>query len=703
MLFEKNRQDVEAPAGFYQEMLRRAVAGKALDSELVTRIEKIAQEYRIGSGKLAAGGERRERAFLRAMTKIIEFSEGDELVNRVLGGIGRTDERSLYNTALAMEEILEDCPAGKRPGMDILYEAQAVMDKYHGGSAYNIGTFLTRAVNRGEEEGFDALCRTFGSEEIIGISSYFEESDSMTATRTGGRGSLFYNTTDLVVSETIASGELAMDGAKLLNKRNMDGYFFANTIGFVASKTFDAKLALDAARLLKERHVASLPDNPASKASWLAWTSMCNAISNAAIVSDSAGVRKIMNLARRLGGEDFVSLSRTIDIYNIEHDGNRLKKFLNNGLDELFANGMNKEAMFMTTIFLESTLKLPAPNSKVIGADEEVSLIRYLRHVHEHVRRNYHIELELDELVLFAVERAISKRQLAALVRSNPEKNVKYYSQDVSAGVFGIDFTEEEMKGYIVTALLGSRDRGRESIAVDALKSVVGEAVANKARTAMRTSHRNERKRIAEIFNNHDYSEIEKVEIAFSMLGRINEPSVLDARMAIGYKQALVSGAKYVRAAESKNPLSYNSTMQYACTYLPNPIKNGIFEYCKDDHFVLVKYGIGDRTYGSAICYLEGNTFLVDSVEGNAVMRKDNIFEIVYSDLVERASEKGAQRIAFGTFPDGNVTAQKFIKYIEDKDLKIGPVRMKLDTTGYLEAGKSDHLYILDLKESARS
>ena len=703
MRFEKNRREVEVPAGFYQEMLRQAAAGKALDGELVTRIEKIAQEYNTGSGRFAAGGERRENAFIRAMTKIIEFSNGDELVNRVLNGIGRTDERSLYNTALAIEGMIEDRPAGSGPDMSILYEAQAVMDKYRGGSAHNIGTFLTKSVEKGDKEGFDALCRTFGSEEIIGISKYFEDSDSMTATRTGGRGSLFYNTTDLAVSETAANDELVVNGVKPLNKRNMDGYFFANAIGFVASKTSDVGLALDAARLLKEKHVASLPESPASNAPWFAWTAICNVISNAAIVSDPAGVRRIMNLARRLGGEDFVSLSSAIGIYSTAQDGNKLKKFLDNGLDELFAGGMNKEAMFMTTIFLESTLKLPAPNSKEIGADGEVSLIRYLRRVHEHVRRNYHIDPGLDELVLFAVEHAMPKRHLASLVRSNPEKNVKYYSMDVSAGVFGIDFTEAEMKEYVVTALLGSRDREREAIAVDALKRVVGEAVTNKARTAMRTSHRDERRKIAGIFNDHDRSELEKVEIAFYMLGRINEPSVLDARMAIGYRQAVVSSAKYVRSAESKNPLSYNSAMQHACTYLPDPVENGILEYCKDDRFVLVKYGIGDKTYGSAICYLEGSTFLVDSVEGNAVMRKDNIFEIVYSDLVGRASEKGAQRIAFGTFPDGNVTALKFIEYIRDKDLKIGPVRLKLDTKGYLEAGYSDHVYVLDLKEAARS
>ena len=702
MLFEKNRRDVEAPTWFYKEMLGRAVAGKALDSELVTRIEKIAEEYKIGSGKVTAGGERRERTFINAMTKIIEFSEGSELVTRVLEGAGRTDERSLYNTAVAIRKILEDYPAGKKPDMSLLYDVQDIMDRYHGGSAHNIGIFLTSSIKEGDGESFDALRRVFGTEEIIDISNYFEDLDSRVGAYTGGSGNIFYNTTDLISSQTIASGELVMNGAKLLNKKTMDGYFFANTIGFVASKTFDVELAVDTARLLKERHAAYLPENPVSNATWIAWTTICNAISNAAIVSDSDGVRRILNLAGSLSKEDFFSLSKIVGIYDIEKNGNRLKKFLDNGLDTLFADGMTREAAFMTEIFLESTLKLSAPNSEEISIGGKTSLKRYLGHVHEHVRRNYHISPELDELVLFAVTQAMPKRQLAALVRSNPEKNVKYYSRDVSGGVFGIDFTEVEMKGYVVTALLGSRDRERETVAIDALKIVVGEAVTNKARTAMSTAHRDERRKIAGVFNNHDRSEIEKIEMAFSMLGQINDPAVLDARRAVGYKQALVEDAKYVRAAESKNPLSYNSAIQHACTYLPDPIENGIFEYCKDDRFVLVKYGIGDKTYGSAICYLEGSTFLVDSVEGNAVMRKNNIFEIVYSDLVVRASEKGAERVAFGTFPDGNVTALKFIEYIRGKELKIGPVRMKLDTKGYLEADGSDHLYILNLRDFAR-
>ena len=704
MLLEKNRSDLHAPAWFCHEMLRRVVTERALDDGLITRIEKLAEGYKIGSGKFADEAERRERSFIRAMTKIIEYSEGDELVNRVLDGIGRTDERSLYNTALAMREVIEAYPVDKKKGMDKLYEVQAVMDRYHGGSAHNIGIFLTTSINKGNEEGFDSLCRTFGSEEIIGISNYFEDSDRMEGAKISGSGSLFYNTTDLVVSQSVASGELAMDSATLLGKKNMDGYFFANVIGYVAVDGHaDMELALDAARLLKKKHVMLLSENPAGNVARLEWAAICDAISNASIVSDSVGVRKILNLADSLSAEDFLALSRVIGVYDGGRGSNKLKKFLDNGLDVLFESGVRKEAIFMTDIFLESTLKLPAPNLGETGMDGQASLRRYLGQVYEHVRRNYRINPELDELVLFAMTHAVPKRQLAALVRSNPDSNVKYYSMDVSGGVFGISFTEEEMKGHVVTALIGSRDREREAVAVDALRRVVGEAVTNKARTKMRTTYRNERKRIAGIFNDQKHSEIEKIEIAFSMLGKIPDASVLDARMAIGYKQAVVNDAKYVRAAESKNPLSYNSAIQHACTYLPDPIENSIFEYCKDERFVLVKYGIGDKTNGSAICYMEGSTFLVDSVEGNAVMRRDNIFEIVYDDLIARASEKGSERIAFGTYPDGNVTAQKFVEYIKGKDLKIGPVRLKLDTKGYLEAGYSDHVYVLDLKESARS
>ena len=54
-----------------------------------------------------------------------------------------------------------------------------------------------------------------------------------------------------------------------------------------------------------------------------------------------------------------------------------------------------------------------------------------------------------------------------------------------------------------------------------------------------------------------------------------------------------------------------------------------------------------EKTLGSAICYMEKDKFLVDSVEGHRTFRKPQIFNAVYQDLVDRAREKGAKKSDF--------------------------------------------------------
>ena len=104
-----------------------------------------------------------------------------------------------------------------------------------------------------------------------------------------------------------------------------------------------------------------------------------------------------------------------------------------------------------------------------------------------------------------------------------------------------------------------------------------------------------------------------------------------------------------------------------------------------------------EKTLGSAICYMEKDKFLVDSVEGHRTFRKPQIFNAVYQDLVDRAREKGAKRVIFS---DGgiNETPKKFMEFLGDLGIKKGYVNMKLNTNGYLEAEKENVKgYITDL------
>jgi hypothetical protein len=86
---------------------------------------------------------------------------------------------------------------------------------------------------------------------------------------------------------------------------------------------------------------------------------------------------------------------------------------------------------------------------------------------------------------------------------------------------------------------------------------------------------------------------------------------------------------------------------------------------------------------------MENGIFLVDSVEGHRTFRKPKIFEIVYTDLIERAKDKGASMVIFNKSAS-NKTSTEFLDYLKTKNLPEETVNMKLDTAGYLEADEDE-------------
>jgi len=171
------------------------------------------------------------------------------------------------------------------------------------------------------------------------------------------------------------------------------------------------------------------------------------------------------------------------------------------------------------------------------------------------------------------------------------------------------------------------------------------------------------------------------IERAYEILKKIEDEPI---RKVLAVADNIIQ-PNVVRAVESKNPLDYDGIVQKTQIYLPNSKR--IIGYVKDTRFVLVRYDVGDTTLGSAIRYREGNTLLVDAVEGNEKFRKDEIFEVVYRDLVERAIEGGAEKIVFNIEVDTE-TLRKFVEFLGRKGLKEGRVKMNLETEAYLRAKK---------------
>ncbi len=345
------------------------------------------------------------------------------------------------------------------------------------------------------------------------------------------------------------------------------------------------------------------------------------------------------------------------------------------GLDKLIDGKSSFDAV---VAYVKSGKELPLPTSENI-AD-------YGKLVKDHLASAYGMDKELDNgrlLMLFSVDRS-ERKALAELVNRSSERDRRAYSIMVNEGSeHPLDIDRSRLPYLSVVAIAGSKDPARYREAFDVVSRIVGKKTVGFARDSFNSSYKPKLEEIVGLMKEG------KVEDAVKVLRETKDESINDVLACMDYRDAGFSvGNAMLSAVESNDPLDYDSRVQIACVYLPRSYNEGIYEYCKDDRFTLVRYDIGGKTLGSAICYMEDGTFLVDSVEGHRTFRKPKIFDAVRRDLVERAKEKGAKRILFskgGT----NETPKKFMDYLGKLGLKKGKIKMKLDTKGYLEADKN--------------
>ena len=339
------------------------------------------------------------------------------------------------------------------------------------------------------------------------------------------------------------------------------------------------------------------------------------------------------------------------------------------GLDKLIDRKEDFDAVFA---YVKSDCILPLPTGENIKT--------YGKLAYRYVSDTYGISKELGiekMLMLFSVNEE-KRKGLARLINKSTERNKKEYS--VSDGGDKMDIDRSKLPYLLLLAVTGSRDKLKEEEAFRLASGIVGEKTVNRARNSFNSSYKS---KLPEIIS---YVNMDEVDKAINILKSTKDESINDVLACMDYRDTGFSGGNAVLSAvESNDPLDYDSRVQIACVYLPRSYNEGIYEYCKDDRFTLIRYDIGGKTLGSAICYIEDGTFLVDSVEGHRTFRKPKIFDAVRRDLVERAKEKGAKRILFsegGT----NETPKKFMDYLGHLGLKKGKIKMKLDTEGYLEA-----------------
>ncbi|MEM5874931.1 MAG: hypothetical protein QW641_03345, partial [Candidatus Aenigmatarchaeota archaeon] len=250
-----------------------------------------------------------------------------------------------------------------------------------------------------------------------------------------------------------------------------------------------------------------------------------------------------------------------------------------------------------------------------------------------------------------------------------------------------LNYSRNDLEKYAIISIIGSRNKELEKGARNIISAIVGEKVINKARNEFYNNYKYLIKEITNAFNQGNY------EKAINILKQTNNEAILDVINSVNYRDVNIN-SNIVKAVESKNPLDYDNRIQMACVYLPNG--NGILEYCIDDRIKLIRYDIGNETLGSAICYSEDKKLLVDSIEGHRRFRKEEIFEIVYNDLIERAKEWKAEIVIFNKNAP-NKTPREFIEYLKSKNLKEDKIEMKLDTEAYLEANEKVKRYVVKI------
>ena len=343
----------------------------------------------------------------------------------------------------------------------------------------------------------------------------------------------------------------------------------------------------------------------------------------------------------------------------------------------------SKESFDAVAAYIKSGYELPMPSKDSIN--------NYKNIASEYMFNKYGIKRNLNAnqlLMFFSVDR-FDKKNLVDLINKSNETGLKMYNINTKE-IRRIEFDKNKLPYLSIIAVTGSRDSVLDKEAYERISEIVGEKTVRKARNEFNSHYKNKIQNIASYTNRN---EIDK---AIKYLKAIKNQSIEEVLIGADYNYfGFTGGNTILRAVESNNPLDYDNRVQIACVYLPQNYHNGIYNYCKDYYsegnrkgFTLVRYNLGGKALGSAICYMEKNNFLVDSIEGHRGFRKEQIFKAVYKDLLDRAREKDAKTVIFSE--NGlNETPRKFIEFLGSLGLKKGSVKMKLSTKGYLEAEKS--------------
>ncbi len=356
---------------------------------------------------------------------------------------------------------------------------------------------------------------------------------------------------------------------------------------------------------------------------------------------------------------------------------------VNDDLDTLITD---RNSLRTCLTYVSSGNKLPKPTAENIGD--------YKRIANDYAKSTYGIktDLSLEQISLLASLGESMTREVTELIDGAlPVREFTYTIKDGGAGNVYFEVagakTPEERAIAAVTAVIGSRDAEKKKAAQEYMEGIVGKHAVNAAFTEFSQRHKPLKRGIIDAIGNGDYKG------AIAILRSSGSKAIsrlMDAAENERSAGPAAAGSRTVTAWESKNPLDYDSRILLACTCINGEYReSGMMNYCRDNNVVLVAYSFGSQACAMAICYLEGNILLVDSVEGRERIRNDAFFGVVRHDLEERARMLGADTVIFNK-DVVNPTPKEFLEFLKRNGEKPGEVDMRLDTNAYLEAFDSN-------------
>ena len=622
------------------------IAQSLKDKDAVIQIAQVVSRYEGATAEGIACALADAAWYLKDNDAVIQIAQA---VSRYEGDVAKEIARSLAYTAWSLKD------------KDAVIQIAQVISKYEGAAAEGIALGLASAAwSFKDKDAVIQIAQILSSDEIVKVVSMYDGA----ATKGVAYGLAYAAQSQdkdavIQIAQILSSDKIV----KVISK--YEG----------AAAEVVAWALADAAWYLKDKDAVIQIAQVISKYEGAAAEGIARNLANVVLcLKDTDMMTKYMTML------DTVNKFGMVDKI-ISTSGAKIVK---EGLDALVTD---KNSLWSCLAYVDSGCRFPKPTNQNIGSYRSI--------VNDFVKSEYgiNVQLSLNQISLLASLKDNVRNSIVEFVNASAPQYEMVYTIDNGKNAVNFESAAEKMpeekKQLAIISIIGSRDKNKFEEAQNYMKDIIGDKTVNAAYTEFngvcKKEHPNLKSDVIRLFKNGDYDSAAEA-LRSAHVEEISD--VMDAAEGVRSVGPAASGSRTVYAFESKNPLDYDSRIILTCTCINGGSANeGMLNYCKDPNIVLVGYSFGGQVCASAICYIEGNVLLVDSVEGRERIRNDAFFGVIRKDIEERAKLHGADTVIFS---EGaiNKTPRDFLKFLERQGAERGSIEMKIDTQSYLEANR---------------